>query len=122
MKIVIAGSRGVRVSEGQICDTLLRAAWIGKVAEVMTGECPGSPDIDGAEWAERRASIGIRHVGFPAHWTRHGKRAGFVRNGEMAEAGDALLAFWDGRSPGTLDMIRRMHRLDKPVWVEMVRR
>ena len=43
----------------------------------------------------------------PAKWNIHGKRAGFIRNEEMAKNADALVAFWDGKSHGTKDMIQR---------------
>lgn len=43
----------------------------------------------------------------PAKWNIHGKRAGFIRNEEMANNADALVAFWDGKSHGTKDMIKR---------------
>ena len=51
---------------------------------------------------------------FAANWDRYGRRAGYMRNVEMAEyAGDkennesygALIAFWDGQSKGTKHMI-----------------
>ena len=42
---------------------------------------------------------------FPANWDAHGKRAGFLRNQEMAEHADALIALWDGHSRGTKSMI-----------------
>jgi hypothetical protein len=35
----------------------------------------------------------------------------------MAQAGDVLVAFWDGQSPGTAHMIQCMHALGKPVIV-----
>lgn len=41
----------------------------------------------------------------PADWKRHGKGAGPIRNAEMAEVSDALIAFWDGQSRGTKSMI-----------------
>lgn len=41
----------------------------------------------------------------PADWERHGKAAGPIRNAEMAEVADALIAFWDGQSRGTKSMI-----------------
>jgi len=35
----------------------------------------------------------------------------------MAQAGDMLVAFWDGQSPGTQHMIGCMQQLGKPVVV-----
>lgn len=42
---------------------------------------------------------------FPAEWEKYGRIAGYLRNTEMARNADALVAFWDGRSPGTKHMI-----------------
>jgi hypothetical protein len=39
------------------------------------------------------------------------------RNFQMAQAGDMLLAFWDGRSASTRHMISCMQQLGKPVVV-----
>lgn len=36
--------------------------------------------------------------------------AGYHRNGEMAEYGDALVAFWDGKSGGTENMLLQAKR------------
>lgn len=53
--------------------------------------------------------FGIRHKlkvnEFPADWDKHGKSAGYLRNSEMADNADALVAFWDGKSKGTGHMI-----------------
>lgn len=42
---------------------------------------------------------------YPADWDKYGKKAGYVRNVEMAENADALIAFWNGKSKGTKHMI-----------------
>lgn len=42
---------------------------------------------------------------FPADWDKHGKRAGFIRNTEMANVATELIVFWDGKSKGTEHMI-----------------
>lgn len=48
---------------------------------------------------------------FPADWDRLGKRAGYVRNEQMAKYASEnghkgiLIAFWDGQSRGTKHMI-----------------
>jgi hypothetical protein len=47
------------------------------------------------------------HAVSQADWQRHGKAAGPIRNARMAAVGDFLVAFWDGRSTGTEDMIQK---------------
>lgn len=49
---------------------------------------------------------GYEIMRFPADWEQFGKRAGYLRNTQMAEHADALIAFWDGKSRGTQHMIR----------------
>ena len=43
---------------------------------------------------------------YPADWNTLGRKAGHVRNIEMAKNADALVACWDGVSRGTEDMIK----------------
>ena len=54
---------------------------------------------------------------FPADWERHGKAAGYIRNREMAQNADALVAFWDGESRGTKSMIDLAKEYDLAVRV-----
>jgi glycerophosphoryl diester phosphodiesterase len=42
---------------------------------------------------------------FPADWDKWGKPAGYIRNKEMAQYADALVAVWNGESKGTKHMI-----------------
>ena len=42
----------------------------------------------------------------PADWNKYGMRAGYLRNADMANQGHALIAFWDGKSKGTNNMIQ----------------
>lgn len=42
---------------------------------------------------------------YPADWERYGKKAGYIRNEQMAEVASILIAFWDGESRGTKHMI-----------------
>lgn len=59
-------------------------------------------------WA---AASGILIDEHPADWEAYGKAAGVRRNREMADVADVLVAFWDGKSPGTRDMINAaIHR------------
>jgi len=54
-----------------------------------------------------------------AQWNQYGKRAGGIRNQQMAEISTHLIAFWDGISPGTRDMIMRARILGLGVSVVM---
>lgn len=56
---------------------------------------------------------------FPAKWKEYGKAAGFVRNSEMADYSDMLIAFWDGKSKGTKNMIDNAKK--KKVKVKVVK-
>jgi hypothetical protein len=60
---------------------------------------------------------GIVKYCFPAEWKRYGKRAGFIRNEQMGNFADGLLAFWDEKSSGTKNMIHYMGKLNKPVHI-----
>lgn len=72
------------------------------ITEVVCGDARGVDSI-GAAWAEAR-DIPVTH--FPADWNGPMKKAaGFVRNGEMANYADALIAVWDGKSRGTQHML-----------------
>ncbi len=41
----------------------------------------------------------------PADWSTHGKSAGIIRNLQMLDVANHVVAFWDGKSPGTKHMI-----------------
>jgi len=68
---------------------------------VLSGAANGA-DSCGEVYAKRK---GIPCWKFPAKWNIHGKRAGFKRNQEMAKEAKRLIAFWDGKSPGTKNML-----------------
>ena len=42
---------------------------------------------------------------FLANWREFGKKAGYLRNEEMAKYADACVVFWDGSSKGSKHMI-----------------
>jgi hypothetical protein len=68
---------------------------------VVSG-CARGVDRNGEAYA---AKHGIPVALFPADWANLGKKAGMVRNCEMADYADALIAIWDGKSSGTKHMI-----------------
>lgn len=62
---------------------------------------------------------GLEIAPYPAQWERYGKRAGILRNVDMAENADCLIALWDGESRGTKHMIETA--LDKGLDVHVFR-
>ena len=114
MKTVIAGSRSI--ADAHLIPLAIKlCGW--EITEVVCGMAPGV-DMMGYDWAVAR---GIHVEPFPAKWSdltahpckigvnRLGKQynilAGHNRNLEMAGYAEALIAIWDGRSPGTRHMI-----------------
>ena len=67
--------------------------------EIVSGGARGADSL-GEEWATER---GVKVTKFEAEWGRHGRKAGPIRNRQMAEYADALVAFPGGR--GTMNMI-----------------
>ena len=100
MKIIIAGSRNFNNYEElcKICDYLLKNK---KNIEIISGTAKGA-DMLGEKYATDK---GYKIKQFPANWDKYKKAAGYIRNKEMAEYADVLIAFWDGKSKGTEHMI-----------------
>jgi hypothetical protein len=75
----------------------------------------GAPGVD--SWAEQVAqTIGLPVCVHRADWEK-GRTAGFTRNTTIVRDSDVVIAFWDGKSTGTLDTIEKAKALGKPVGV-----
>lgn len=59
----------------------------------------------------------VHHDISHANWDKHGLSAGYIRNADMGNYADELIAFWDGESRGTKHMIDYMKNLGKPVTI-----
>ena len=72
-------------------------------AVIIHGDAKGA-DRMGAAWAGER---GAQIDPYPANWTKHGTRAGPIRNRAMLDLGkpDVVIAFPGGK--GTADMVRQ---------------
>lgn len=99
MKVIVAGSRDA--SPDAVRQALAVCPWSSLISVVLSGTAPGA-DQEGERWAEERKLLVER---YPADWKTFGKRAGPLRNKQMAENADGLVAIWDGQSRGTLNMI-----------------
>ncbi|MEW8308185.1 MAG: SLOG family protein [Candidatus Thiodiazotropha endolucinida] len=99
MRIIVAGCRNA--SKTDVNRALSSCEWIGFASAIVSGTARGA-DQYGEDWAKEHA-IDIQH--YPADWKKHGKKAGPLRNEEMAKNAEGLIAVWDGQSRGTKSMI-----------------
>lgn len=98
MKVIIAGSR--EITDYELVEECIKDSEM-EITEVVSGTCRGVDKL-GERWA-RENKIQIKQ--FPANWAEKGRDAGKIRNKEMAEYAEALIAIWDGESLGTKNMI-----------------
>jgi len=114
-KLIVAGGRDFN-SYGAVSEEINHLA-NGELAEravsIVSGMARGADRL-AWQFAKRE---GVQVYEFPADWDTHGKAAGHIRNREMAKFADGLMAFWDGESRGTANMIETMQRMGKPVRV-----
>lgn len=116
MRVIIAGSRHPFSLKTLSMITKAVEESGFEVTEVVSGHASGVYRW-GETWASKHK---IKCSEFPASWNIHGRSAGHRRNAVMSHYADALIAIWDGRSPGTYNMIRTMRKLEKPVYVMLI--
>jgi hypothetical protein len=110
MRVIVAGSRDI-TDYGFVCKAIEESCF--DVTEVVCGGARGV-DYLGEQWAKAN---GVPVIYFMAEWDKNGKSAGYIRNNEMGEYCDGLIAVWDGKSRGTRHMIDIAQRLGREVFV-----
>lgn len=102
-RVIIAGCRDFNDYPllCEKCDKILGNKRNTHNVIVISG-CARGADYLGERYAKER---GYQTRLFPADWERDGNSAGPKRNARMAANADALIAFWDGESRGTRNMI-----------------
>jgi hypothetical protein len=116
MRVIIAGSRGI--SDPLVVDQAMRQAALRdiKPTVVLSGTAPGADRL-GETWAHDRDLI-VEY--YPADWKGLGRVAGYRRNEQMAKQADALVAIWNGKSPGTRHMITQAQKRKLRIYVHYV--
>lgn len=127
-RVIIAGGRDFQDYEylKEVVDDILNNYDKPEVI-IVSGKAKGA-DTLGEQYADDR---GYKKEFYPANWkdftepctiktNRYGKKynalAGFHRNELMAKNSDILIAFWDGKSKGTKDMISIADRFGLDVY------
>lgn len=107
MKVGVVGSRDF-TDYTLLCKTLSNY----KISLIVSGGARGA-DTLATKFAEEN-NIPVKE--FIPDWTI-GKHAGFLRNTEIVNESDIIIAFWDGASKGTLDSIKKARKQKKVVIV-----
>ena len=101
-RVIIAGCRDFAAYEllKERCDYYLQNQKPEDIV-IVSGHASGA-DALGERYAQER---GFQLETYPADRKAHGRAAGPIRNARMASAANALIAFWDGKSRVTKNMI-----------------
>lgn len=117
IRLIVAGSRTFDDYD-YLCRKLDKHYMVYRDITVLSGAAKGA-DLLGERWA---FSWWWKVMRFHPDYEKYGKAAPVYRNQEMAEASTAkiegskinyeghLCAFWDGKSKGTEDMIRKARK------------
>lgn len=80
---------------------------------LLHGNCPNSPDVLAERWYRSKTwerKKFPKYEVYRAEWEKHGKAAWMIRNLELVRAADALVLFWDGRSPESKDILKKARK------------
>lgn len=82
--------------------------------------CSGGCPTGGDKFAEELAlKYYLQKKIFPANWTKYGKAAGFLRNTDIAENSEILIAcVASDRKGGTEDTIKKFKKFHPLTWKE----
>ena len=112
VKVGIVGSRSITSSEYvfSVLDFYLARLLEENEVVIVSGGAVGIDSL-GAQWAELRK---LKTEIYLPDWQTHGKKAGFLRNQQIIDNSDYLIAITTG-SNGTADSIKRAVKKNIPI-------
>lgn len=112
MNICIAGSRGFtnqHLMDTVVLSHLLQTYSLPTLLTEFTLIYGGAKGADSC--CKNFAQRFFKNIEpFYPEWDKYGKSAGMIRNRKMSIASDLVFVFWDGKSPGTKNMIELSKR------------
>jgi hypothetical protein len=108
MKVAVIGSRNFNDYEKvkQVLSTK-------NITLLVSGGAKGA-DTLGQKYAEEHD---IETKIFLPDWEKYGKKAGFLRNSDIINESELVIAFWDGFSKGTLDSLKKAKKENKNILI-----
>lgn len=80
--------------------------------EFVSGGCKSGGDALISQYCEEN---NLKLTEYLPDWDTHGKKAGFLRNQLIVDDATHLIAFWDGKSKGTLSSIKMAEKKGIPI-------
>ncbi len=121
MKVIIAGSRGIKAQPGrellEMCIEDARSHGI-EITEIVCGNGRAGMDKCAREWAAENT---VPVTTFGADYDTNRAFGGYMRNHELVESGDALIVITTGTA-GTEHLIHAARAKGMPVFVISVTR
>lgn len=108
MKLAIIGSRSFNDYD-LMCDILSKYK---EIKAIISGGARGEDSL-AARYAQEKGIFLIEHL---PNWNL-GRHAGHLRNQSIIDECDRVVAFWDMKSTGTKDSIKKAKKQNKPVEV-----
>ncbi len=110
-RVAVVGSRGV-TDYALVKSAIEESGFCPRV--ILSGRARGVDKL-GERWAREN---GVSVDFFPAQWQTFGRSAGVIRNRAMIATADAVVAVWDGVSPGTKHSIAFARRSGLPIFIK----
>lgn len=104
MNLAIIGSRNCPIFD-------LGAYLNGSIDAIVSGGAKGA-EAHAKYFAQRH---GIKVIEFLPDYAKYGKSAPLIRNKQIIDNCDEVLAFWDGKSRGTKHALEYAKQLGKPI-------
>jgi hypothetical protein len=118
--LLIAGSRDI--TKAQAFPRIERAYWKlpGVAPRALISGGARGVDTWGEQWWKDVLGDEDSIIRVVPDWDGLGKRAGYVRNAEMAQLADQAIIIWDGESKGTKHMIDLCEQLGVVTVIEVL--
>jgi hypothetical protein len=114
MKCAIIGSR--TFNDYELMKTFINSLKLDEnliISEIISGGAKGADKL-GEKYALENK---IEKTIFLPDWNTYGKSAGFIRNHDIINTSDIVIAFWDKISKGTKHSIDLATKLKKKIYI-----
>ena len=108
MKIAVIGSRNISVIDLK--------GHISNCEEIVSGGAVGV-DSCAEKYAEEN---GLKLTVFLPQYERYGRAAPIIRNKQIVDYADKIIAFWDGKSKGTDFVIKECNKIGREVKIVLM--